>query len=85
MERNKSQRKLFDVEEGWREEWKDMPEYVQKDMKPIQKITVNFKTKDDVKLFKKIIGQNITYKTDSIWFPYEERYVPMTKIYIDEP
>tara|TARA_R110000824_G_scaffold41370_3_gene123168 strand:+ start:397 stop:648 length:252 start_codon:yes stop_codon:yes gene_type:complete len=68
----KKQTNLFEelgVEENWREEWQDMPEFVQKDKEPLQKIIVSFASLEDVKEFGKLINQNLTYKTKSIWFP----------------
>jgi hypothetical protein len=69
---------------SWKEEWKGMPEFVQDDLKPHQRIIVSFETKKDVEDFAKLIGQKITYKTQSIWFPKKEKETSMIKIYQNE-
>jgi len=57
------------LEDEWKKEWKGMPEFVRLDLEPFQKIIVNFKTREDVLEFAKMIGQRLTLETDSIWFP----------------
>ena len=52
-----------------RESWQGMPEFEQKDLPPHQTIHVHFANEDDVATFAKLVGQNITPKTKSIWFP----------------
>ena len=87
MAKDKSQNSLFDVSElnKWQEEWQGMPEFVQEDMLPVQTIVVSFLTKEDVQQFANLIGQKLTYKTKSIWFPPKSRDVVNNKIYVDEP
>lgn len=57
------------LEEDWKKEWQGMPEFVRFDLEPFQKIVVNFKTKEDVAEFAKLVGQKLTPETDSMWFP----------------
>lgn len=52
--------------------WKGMPNFQQEDQSGVQKITVHFRTREDVIEFAKLINQSITEKTNSIWFPYKE-------------
>jgi hypothetical protein len=87
MAKDKSQNSLFDVSElnKWQEEWQGMPEFIQEDKLPIQTIVVSFETKEDVQDFANIIGQKLTYKTKSIWFPAKSRDIVNNKIYVDEP
>lgn len=62
---------LFEPEENdWQKEWKDMPEFIQEDQKPIQQITVSFASFEDVKKFAELLGMNVTAKTNSTWFPH---------------
>lgn len=61
---------LFD---GPGEEWTGMPEFVQEDREPIQKIVVNFATRDDVDAFAVIVGYALTPRSRSIWFPFKHR------------
>jgi hypothetical protein len=70
------------VEEEWRKEWQDMPEFEREDNMPFQKISVNFKTREDVKAFAALIGQRLTFDTDTIWFPAKTKIE--TGVWIDE-
>lgn len=69
------------VEEEWRKEWQGMPEYQGLDNKPYHSLIVNFKTKEDYKKFAELILQNLTSKTDTIWFPKQNN---PTGFYVDE-
>jgi len=51
------------------EMWEGMPEYESEDERPAYAIKVNFKTLDDLKDFARLIGQNLTEQTRSIWHP----------------
>ena len=53
-------------------EWKGMPECNQKDLSAFKQITVNFKTLEDINAFARLIGQKITEKTRSLWYPEAE-------------
>lgn len=55
------------------EEWDDMPEFVQNDEMPKRTIKVHFDNENDVQLFAKSVGQQITDKTKYIWFPFKEK------------
>lgn len=49
-----------------------MPEFNQETVKPEKKLIVCFKTSEDILRFSKLIGQMITAKTRSIYFPAQE-------------
>lgn len=72
--------KLFEgdsaVEMKWEDSWREMPDFSQEDMAPIQQIIVSFKTREDVKRFGELMGQNTTYKTKSMWFPKQTHEMP---------
>jgi len=51
------------------DEWKGMPEFNQEDKTAYQSIHVHFLNQKDVDSFAKLIKQNITEKTRSIWYP----------------
>ena len=65
-------------------EWVGMPEFVQKEKEPYQKIILRFNNRKDVKRFAKLVGQKITPRTKSMWYPkiIIDRY--MDKRYVDE-
>lgn len=63
--------KKFD--EPWQEHWVGMPNYVQEDNPPYMKIYVSFRCKEDYAEFSKLVDQNLTEKTKSIWYPKLDR------------
>ncbi len=75
---------LFDVDEKWKEEWNDMPEYSNKDLEPYQTIMIHFKDEADRIAFAKLIGQKITYKTKSLWYPPAEIGITTDRRWIDK-
>lgn len=82
-----SQFSLFTAEElppSWRELWQDMPEFIQEDREPVQRITINFASLDDVRRFAELIGQRVTKQTDSLWFPKLDWIAPSNWVYSDE-
>lgn len=67
---------LFDYEysPGFYElHWQNMPEFNQPDASAVRKISHYFKDEDEIKAFAKMIKQNITKQTSSIWYPYREK------------
>ena len=78
------QHKLFDEDNAWQQEWKDMPEFVQEDLTSYRKIIVHFKCKEDVEAFAKLIGQKISPKQPSIAFPERQIRRYADKRYVDE-
>lgn len=55
--------------EGWRKEWKNMPEYEQEDKTPMQSIMVHFTSIADRDEFSALVGQVVTPKTRSLFYP----------------
>ncbi len=77
---------LFENTIEWKNEWVGMPEFIQeKSDKPFTQITIRFKNEQDLKDFSKLINQNLTKKTKSIWFPEIERGSNANKLYVNEP
>lgn len=67
------------------DEWQGMPEFVMGNTEPVQKITVSFRSFEDVKAFGSAIGQKLSKNTDSIWYPKQEDYIaPRNFRYIDD-
>lgn len=60
---------LEDVNRKWKEHWKEMPDYVQEDNPSFRSITVKFREKEHYTKFSSVIGQELTDKTKSIWYP----------------
>ena len=51
------------------DEWVGMPDFEQEDNMPKNRIMVSFENDEDRIEFGKLIGQNITKDTKSIWHP----------------
>lgn len=64
---------FFEVEPDWREHWWGMPSFDMEDARPGYKITFNFMTWDDVQAFADKLDIDISKKTDSMWYPQQER------------
>lgn len=53
-------------------EWQGMPEYAHDDLQPVKQIVVSFAHADDVARFARLVEQNVTMGTKSIWYPAAE-------------
>lgn len=71
--------------EGWEKEWEGMPEFIQEAKEPYAKIIFRFENEEDLKKFSEIIGQKLTRKTKSAWFPFKSHWGQIKKIWVDEP
>lgn len=54
-------------------EWRGMPEYNQPFNGAHRQLIINFDSDEGVKEFSKLVSQQITDKTKSIWYPPRER------------
>jgi len=76
---------LFGEEDfDWREHWTGMPEFIQDDLTSKRKVIVHFRCDEDVEDFAKLIGQRITPKQPSLWYPEMPKRYRYNKRYIDE-
>lgn len=64
-------------------EWEGMPEFNQKDTSAFKQVIVNFENQAHMEAFAKLIGQDITIKTKSIWYP-EHKMQRSKKVYKHE-
>jgi hypothetical protein len=55
------------------EEWVGMPDFEQEDITSKNRIIVTFRNDEDRMEFGKLIGQNVTEKTKSLWHPKLEQ------------
>ncbi len=60
-------------EKEWKKLWKGMPEFEQEDNPTFKTIYVHFRTEEDYKDFAKLVNQNLSIKTKSIWHPALDR------------
>jgi predicted metal-dependent HD superfamily phosphohydrolase len=68
----------------WNKHWKGMPEFENKENSYFHTVKVHFKCEEDYKAFAKLVEQNLTMKTKSMWYPKYERLVPSEFAWIDE-
>lgn len=93
MPKEKLQQNLFDGVNGdhvddlqkWKSEWEGMPEISQKDLTPFKSVVIHFENENAYKLFQETIGQKLTYKTQSTWFPKVENATFIDKVWTNEP
>ena len=65
-------------------EWRGMPEFNQPDNGAVRQIIVSFSDQAGIEEFAKLVGQNITKKTKSIWFPNREKNNVVDLFYVNE-
>lgn len=75
---------LENNEKKWEKEWVGMPEFVQGKKEPYAKIIIRFENEKDLAEFSKSIGQVLTKKTKSIWFPFKSHWGGIKKMWVDE-
>jgi hypothetical protein len=68
------QEMLLKVPLNWEEHWRDMPEFVQEKNGEYSKIILRFACKKDLEDFSQLVGQKLTSKTKSIWFPFRSHW-----------
>ena len=66
------------------QEWQGMPEFEQEDLTAAYSIKVHLKTLDDLNAFAELVGQKLTEKVRSIWYPEAEMEREFDKRYISE-
>ena len=67
------------------DEWVGMPEFVQEEQNAYQKIIIRFDCKEDVEEFSRLIGQNVTPQTKSLWHPKLSIGANRNKRWVNEP
>jgi len=86
MTKKKKSAKVFfpDIPTQIDKEWQDMPEFKHKDLEPKFQLIVSFKNKEDRDKFAELIGQKITNKTQSLWYPKAKIKKYINKRYISK-
>jgi hypothetical protein len=80
---NLDQEVLFGEQEAWRDEWQGMPEFEQKNLLPEYSVRINFASYEDMQNFASMIGQTISTKTQSLWYPKQMREDLASKRYVE--
>ena len=65
-------------------DWDDMRECIQEENEAYAKITVRIRSEEDLQEFIKLMDQNITPKTKSIWYPALDRFRNSLLRWMDE-
>ena len=60
---------MFDEDNFWRKEWKDMPSFSMKPEVPLHTIKLHFKTEEDMIAFSELIEQDVKKSKENYWFP----------------
>jgi hypothetical protein len=63
------------------ETWQGMPEFIQEKKEPFKVLMVRFETEQDYKEFQRLIKQDLTNKTKSIWHPFKSHWGLVKKVY----
>jgi hypothetical protein len=72
------------VKEAWEKEWKEMPEFDQKDFPCYRRLVVAFRNEKDFKEFVLLMKQRITDGQRSIWYPYMANNCYTNRRWMDE-
>jgi hypothetical protein len=72
------------LEESFREHWRDMPEFIQEDLTPHRVINVRFRNDADVEAFAQLLNQKISPKQKALWFPEALHRKASHLRYVDE-
>jgi hypothetical protein len=70
--------------EFYEKHWQNMPSYDQPKNSAYRQLIINFENEDAVKAFSDLVGQNLTKKTKSIWFPKREQNNVSDLFWIEE-
>lgn len=68
---------------GWREHWKGMPSFHSENLEAEKQLIINFRSEEDFFAFAQVLGQQLTPKTRSVWYPPKERDVNILKRWIE--
>jgi hypothetical protein len=68
----------------WKKHWVGMPAFEQNEKKTFKTIYLHFRNQEDYEAFAKLVDQNLTMKTKSIWYPKLERDENSLKRWIED-
>jgi hypothetical protein len=74
----------FDDADEHETEWRGMPEFNQPDNGAFRQIIISFDDQAGVDKFEVLVGQTLTKKTKSLWFPPRPTNRVMDLFYFDE-
>lgn len=65
---------LIEVQSDWEEHWVNMPEFIQEKKEPYATIIIRVGNKSDLDALSVALGQKLTDKTKSAWFPFKSHW-----------
>lgn len=74
----------FDDADEYETEWRGMPEFNQPDNGAFRQIIISFDDQAGVDAFARAIGQTLTPKTKSVWYPPRPTNKVFDLFYFDE-
>lgn len=77
-------KRLKEIKNMSKQEWKNMPEYNFTEQKPMRTIRINIGTPEDLEKFEKLIGQKIYPTRNTYWYPERHESLFSNMVYIDE-
>ena len=77
---------LFEIDDAdeYETEWRGMPEFHQPDNGAFRQIIVSFDDQAGIDAFARAIGQSLTDKTKSVWYPPRERNNVVDLFWVDD-
>lgn len=70
--------------QNWRKLWKGMPSYESQNLEAKKQLIINFRSEEDFLAFAKVIEQNLTLKTRSVWHPAKEQDANSLKRWLED-
>lgn len=67
------------------EEWVGMPEFEQEDSRAQYSVVVNFESEEAIVEFARLMGQTVTDRTTSIWYPKRDYGDAKSRVVLDGP
>jgi tRNA U34 2-thiouridine synthase MnmA/TrmU len=64
--------------------WQGMPEFHQEKKEPHAKIIFRFENEEDLQEFAETIGQKLTSKTKSSWYPFKPHRREVKEVWISQ-
>ena len=62
--------------------WVGMPEFIQEKQEPFAKIIVRVNSEADLEELSELLGQKLTAKTKSVWFPFRSHWGAGKKFWV---
>ena len=72
------------MNEQWRFDWFDMPEFIQEEQTPYKELIIRFRDQASVEEFALLLEQTITVLTTSLWYPELDKKINLDKRWVDE-